>query len=69
MKDFLGQRIKVGDLIVYPTRRSPVKMNMARVLDIVDGTLRVMRTEDDVIKPIKRIDNVTVVTKQLGDNT
>ena len=67
MKDFLGQNIRPGDIIVYPTRRSPVKMNKARVISVEDGFLRVVRSEDSKTKQIKRTDNVTVVTKQLGE--
>ncbi len=66
MKDFLGQEISIGDIVVYPTRRRSVLiMNRAKVLSFLEkGCLHIQR-DDGKIKTISRVDRVTVVTKQI----
>jgi hypothetical protein len=68
MKDFLGNEIKPGDIVVYPTRQSSrMWMNRAKVTQVrSDGTLRVQRA-DGTVKPIVRVDRVVVVTKQVEE--
>ena len=65
MRDFLGQFISVGDTIVYPNRQgSNLWMVKALVTEVREDSLRVER-DDGTVKPLTRIDRVTVVTKQL----
>jgi hypothetical protein len=67
MKDFLGQDITIGDSIVYPNRqRSGMWMNLAVVTDVLaDGSLRVRREKDGVVKPLTCLERVVVVTQQI----
>lgn len=64
MKDFLGQDISVGDVIVYPNSRSPVKLSKSRVISIHDDALRIKRA-DGTVKPLRRVDRVIVVNALL----
>ena len=66
MKDFLGQNISIGDSIVYPNRqKSNLWMNLATVTDVRLDLITVRRDKDGAIKRLKRIDRVTVVTRQI----
>ncbi len=70
MKDFLGQKIKVGDSVVYPNRHgSRLWMNFATVTDVLSDSIRVRRDKDGALKPLIRVDRVTVVSKQIKDHT
>jgi hypothetical protein len=67
MKDFLGQTILVGDEIVYPNRQSSsLWMNRARVTSVKEDGLQIRR-DDGVVKTIKRVDRVVVVTRQIEE--
>lgn len=67
MKDFLGQKICIGDDVVYPNRQSSAMwMVKARVIEVRSDSLRVERSEDGTIKTITRVDRVTVVTEQIS---
>ncbi len=66
MKDFLGQNISIGDSVIYPNRqKSDLWMNLATVTDVRLDLITVRRDKDGAIKRLKRIDRVTVVTKQI----
>lgn len=65
MKDFLGQPIKSGDKIVYPTRKaSSMWMNRATVIEVGLRGLKVKR-DDGKIKKVQRIDRVVVLTGEI----
>ena len=66
MLDFLGQAISIGDSVIYPNRqKSQMWMNLAMVTDIRLDLITVRRDKDGAIKRLKRIDRVTVVTRQI----
>ncbi len=70
MKDFLGQNISIGDLVVYPNRqKSDLWMNLATVTDVRLDLITVRRDKDGATKRLKRIDRVTVVTRQIEGHT
>lgn len=61
MKDFLGQTIKVGDVLVYPVRRrSDMWLQKAQVLGFDQGQIKAMR-EDTVRVTLKHPETTIIV--------
>ena len=60
-KDYLGQKIEVGQTVVYPGRQgSRMWMNNAQVLELKDHGVKVQRP-DGGIRTLTCLDRVVVV--------